>query len=116
MSVRLPFGKDRYIVVFDIDRMQPVMFLEDGVWYQVVGSCNECSVSTKCCLGEPPYPEFANEEGKCKFFKIETVNGKKVGRCEIHRIKPLACALFPSTFKIAKDKILPECQLKVRRM
>ena len=98
-------GGNRIIIDDTHPRGRVVMVVKpNGDQYLLVGDCNRCG---RCCEDVGKNKNFIHSEGgKCKFFKYETVNGKKLGTCKIMWERPVACYLYPRN---PDEKLYPEC-------
>ena len=52
--------------------------------------CGECCKNTKMTL-----PDFRDKDGNCIHFSYETVDGEKMGRCDVLWARPAFCLLYP---------------------
>jgi len=85
--------------------------LDNGEIWELDGECNRCGL---CCeKTKMPIVEFQNDNGGCKYFKYETVNGEKLGKCNIMWTRPAFCMLYPSD---PHDPLPDECSYKWKRI
>ncbi len=67
--------------------------LDNGEKWNLLGECNRCG---ECCKDvNMVLPEFQKEDGTCKHFSYESVNGEKLGACGVIWARPSFCLIYP---------------------
>ncbi len=84
--------------------------LENGEKWKLVGECNRCG---ECCKDLMPLQDFQKEDGTCKHFSYETVNGERLGKCGVMWARPAFCLIYP---RDPKEKLPDECSFSWERV
>ena len=85
--------------------------LENGEVWKLEGECTRCGI----CCGKTKMPivEFQNKERGCKHFCYETVNGEKLGKCNIIWTRPAFCMMYPNE---PNEPLPEECGYKWKKV
>lgn len=87
------------------------VILDNGEEWILEGECNRCG---ECCeQTKMPLKDLQNKEGGCKYFSYETVNGEKLGKCEIMWYRPAFCMLYP---RDPYEPLTPNCSYRWKRV
>ena len=83
----------------------------NGELWKLNGECNRCGA---CCeKTKMMIKEFQKEDGTCKHFSFETVDGNKLGKCAIMWARPAFCMLYPRN---PYEKLDDECSYSWERI
>jgi len=83
----------------------------NGEVWKLVGECNRCGA---CCeKTKMVIEEFQKEDGTCKHFSFESIDGKKLGKCAIMWGRPAFCMLYPRN---PYEKLHDECSYSWERV
>lgn len=102
------------MIVYDLNKKQPILIAEDNKYYQVLGNCNRCG---ECCLDVHfnEWDGFKDETGKCNYLYTETVDEVLLHACSKAWNRPFGCALYPWN-PSDLNHFLPKCSFSFKEI